>query len=110
MPILESGTRLQIGEWLGSYKYDRNGKQGKVKPVTLFAIKNYVEEIETFNFLRSSIQDGSMEKQSRTGDLICLFKDLMDKDEMILDVIVFTEFRYFLTATDEGNIFVWKYV
>ena len=34
----------------------------------------------------------------------------MDKEEMIMDVIVFTEFRYFLTATDEGNIYVWKYV
>lgn len=30
-------------------------------------------------------------------------------DEKILDVLVFTEYRYFLTATSEGNIFVWKY-
>jgi WD40 repeat protein len=76
----------------------------------MFAVKDYGEEIEAFNYLRSSIQDHTLEKQSRTGDLICLFKDLMDKDEMIMDVIVFTEFRYFLTATDEGNIYVWKYV
>ena len=34
----------------------------------------------------------------------------MDKDELIMDVIVFTEFRYFLTATDGGNIYVWKYI
>ena len=29
----------------------------------------------------------------------------MDKDEMIMDVIVFTEFRYFLTATDDMKSF-----
>ena len=37
-------------------------------------------------------------------------KDLLDTEEMILDVQVFVDFRYFLTSTDQGNIFVWKYV
>jgi hypothetical protein len=37
-------------------------------------------------------------------------KDLTDPEEKILDLLVFTEFRYFLTSTNEGNIYVWKYV
>ena len=37
-------------------------------------------------------------------------EDLIDTDEQIMDVLVFTEYRYFLTATDEGNIYVWKFV
>ena len=44
------------------------------------------------------------------GALISVMKDLIDTDEQILDVLVFAEYRYFLTATDEGNIYVWKYV
>ena len=39
-----------------------------------------------------------------------MMKDLIDSDEQIMDVLVFTEYRYFLTATDEGNIYVWKYI
>jgi len=38
------------------------------------------------------------------------FKDLTDQEEKILDVLVFTDYRYFLTSTSEGNIYVWKYV
>ena len=44
------------------------------------------------------------------GELISMMKDLIDSDEQIMDVLVFTEYRYFLTATDEGNIYVWKYI
>jgi len=42
--------------------------------------------------------------------VISLYKDLTDEEEKILDVQVFTDYRYFITATSEGNIFVWKYV
>ena len=34
----------------------------------------------------------------------------MDFGEQILDVLVFIEYRYFLVSTDEGNIYVYKYV
>lgn len=34
----------------------------------------------------------------------------MDYGEQILDVLVFIEYRYFLVSTDEGNIYVFKYV
>lgn len=34
----------------------------------------------------------------------------MDFGEQILDVLVFIELRYFLVSTDEGNIYVFKYV
>jgi len=33
----------------------------------------------------------------------------MDIEEKISDVLVFAEFRYFLTATSFGNIMVWKF-
>jgi WD40 repeat protein len=42
--------------------------------------------------------------------VVSQYKDLTDEDEKILDVIVLCEYRYFITATSEGNIFVWKYV
>ena len=45
-----------------------------------------------------------------TGDLIALFKDIMDFGEQILDVLVFIDYRYFLISTEEGNIYVYKYV
>ena len=44
------------------------------------------------------------------GDLINKMQDLLDSDEVVWDVLVFTEYRYFLTATDAGNVYVWKYV
>ncbi len=49
-------------------------------------------------------------KQNMTGDLIALFKDIMDNGEQILDVLVFIDYRYFLIATDDGMIMVYKYV
>jgi WD40 repeat protein len=42
--------------------------------------------------------------------VVSQYKDLTDEDEKILDVVVLCDYRYFLTATSEGNIFVWKYV
>jgi WD40 repeat protein len=52
----------------------------------------------------------SINQLSSSGRLISQHKDLTDPDEKILDVLVFTDYRYFLTATSEGNIYVWKYV
>ena len=52
----------------------------------------------------------SFNKISNNCKLISQYKDLTDIDEKILDVLVFTDNRYFLTSTSEGNIFVWKYV
>ena len=34
----------------------------------------------------------------------------MDFGEQILDVLVFIDYRYFLISTDDGNIYVYKYV
>lgn len=44
------------------------------------------------------------------GQLVSQYKELTEPEEKILDVLVFTELRYFLTATGEGNIYVWKYM
>ena len=51
-----------------------------------------------------------MQRQNRTGDLIAKFNDIMDFGEQILDVLVFIDYRYFLISTDDGNIYVYKYV
>jgi WD40 repeat protein len=36
--------------------------------------------------------------------------NLTDGEEVILDVKLFIDFRYFLTSTNFGNILVWKYM
>jgi hypothetical protein len=42
------------------------------------------------------------------GKLVTQYEDLTDPDVKILDVLVYPEYRYFLTSTSEGNIYVWK--
>lgn len=66
-------------------------------------IITWSQNVVCFNELRGN------GKEKVAGNLIFQIKDLTDLDEKILDVLVFTEYRYFLTATSEGNIFVWKY-
>jgi hypothetical protein len=45
----------------------------------------------------------------KTGDLVSDMSNLTDGEEVILDVKLFIDFRYFLTSTNFGNILVWKY-
>ena len=39
-----------------------------------------------------------------------MISNIMDYGEQILDVLVFIDYRYFLISTDEGNIYVFKYI
>ena len=52
----------------------------------------------------------TMNSLTHSAPLVKQFRDLCDKDEKILDVLVFSEYRYFVAATTEGNIYVFKYV
>lgn len=52
----------------------------------------------------------SINSISQKGQLVSQYKDITEPEEKILDVLVFTDYRYFLTATSEGNIYVWKYM
>jgi len=51
----------------------------------------------------------SMNELTQQAPLIRQFKDLCGDEEKILDVIVFSEYRYFVTGTTTGNIYVFKY-
>ena len=108
--VIEIGTKDDLGVWLGHCKYDKTKKPVKIQPVSLFALKDYGDEFESFNIVRNFIKNQKVERQNMTGDLIALFKDIMDFGEQILDVLVFIDYRYFLISTDEGNIYVYKYV
>lgn len=66
--------------------------------------------MESFNTIRNFIKLQKVQRQNKTGDLIAQFRDIMDFGEQILDVLVFIDYRYFLISTDEGNIYVFKYV
>jgi hypothetical protein len=52
----------------------------------------------------------SMNSLAHSAPLVKQFKELCDKEEKILDVLVFSEYRYFVTATTAGKIYVFKYV
>lgn len=108
--VIEIGTRDDLGVWLGHCKYDKHKKPTKITPVTMFALKDYGDEFDSYNLIRSFIKQQKVMKQNKTGLLIALFKDIMDHGEQILDVLVFIDYRYFLVSTDDGSIYVFKYV
>ena len=76
----------------------------------MFGLRDYGDDLDSFSKIRGYVSEQGLAGQQKAGDLISLMKDLLDTEEMILDVQVFVDFRYFLTSTDQGNIFVWKYV
>lgn len=39
-----------------------------------------------------------------------LYRELSGEDDRVLDVVVCADYRYFITATSEGNILVWKWL
>ena len=108
--MIEIGTKDDLGAWLGHCKYDKSKNPIKIQPVSLFALKDYGDEFDSFTIVRNFIKTQKIQRQNKTGDLIALFKDIMDYGEQILDVLVFIDYRYFLISTDEGNIYVYKYV
>ena len=108
--VIELGTRDDLGVWLGHCKYDKHKNPIKIQPVPLFALASYGDEFESYQLIKAFIKQQKIMKQNQTGDLIAKFNDIMDYGEQILDVLVFIDYRYFLVSTDEGNIYVYKYV
>lgn len=45
----------------------------------------------------------------KPGTMVSEMTNLTDADEIILDVKLFIDFRYFITSTNFGNIYVWKF-
>ena len=46
--VIEVGTRDDLGAWLGHCKYDNHKKPISITPVTLFALKDYGNEFESY--------------------------------------------------------------
>lgn len=57
IPLLEVEKRLEIGEWLGQCKYDKQGVSRRVKGCSSVAIKDYGEETEALNFVLNHIKE-----------------------------------------------------
>ena len=51
----------------------------------------------------------AMNNLSSAGELLCLYKDLSDKDEKILDILLYSQLKFFVVATTEGSIYVFNY-
>ena len=107
--VIEIGSRDDLGAWLGHCKYDKHKKPIKITPVTMFALKDYADEYDSYTIIKQFIKNQKVAMQNRTGDLISIYKDIMDYGEQILDVLVFIDYRYFLISTDDGHIYVFKY-
>ena len=43
------------------------------------------------------------------GKLIYKYKNLTKYEDPITDVLLNTTYKYFITSTQQGNLFVWKY-
>ena len=50
--VVEIGTRDDLGAWLGHCKYDKQKNPIKIQPVTLFALKDYGDEFESYNLIK----------------------------------------------------------
>ena len=49
------------------------------------------------------------ELSRKSGTLVSEMTNLTTSDEIIMDVKLFIDFRYFLTSTNFGNIYTWKF-
>ena len=75
-------------------------------------IITWTHNMVSFNHLRGrkSVAEGIVSALVyQPGDLIVQIRDITETDEKITDVLVFSDYRYFVTSTNEGNICVWKY-
>lgn len=54
--VIEIGTRDDLGAWLGHCKYDKHKNPIKIQPVTLFALKDYGDEFESYQQIKSFIK------------------------------------------------------
>merc|ERR1712166_1071460 len=60
VPLIQVDSRLELGEWLGHCKYDKEGAARKVKGTSSIAIKNYGEESEALFFMRKHIKENGL--------------------------------------------------
>ena len=55
--VIEIGTRDDLGAWLGHCKYDKHKKPIKITPVTMFALKDYGDEFDSYAILKNFIKN-----------------------------------------------------
>ena len=60
--VIEIGTKDDLGVWLGHCKFDKTKKPIKIQPVSLFALKDYGDEFESFNIVRNFIKNQKVER------------------------------------------------
>ena len=57
IPLVEVEHRMELGEWLGQCKYDKQGVARRVKGASSVAIKDYGEETEALGFVLNYIKE-----------------------------------------------------
>ena len=60
IPLIEVDSRMDLGEWLGHCKYDKEGAAVKVKPTSSVAITSYGDETEALSFVLNYIQENNL--------------------------------------------------
>ena len=59
IPLIEIESRQTLGEWVGYYKLDKEGKPRNVRPVSSIVIKDFAEETDAYNFVQEHIKKSS---------------------------------------------------
>ena len=54
--VIQIGKRDELGAWLGHCKYDKHRTPIKITPTALFALKDYGDEFESYQLVRSFIK------------------------------------------------------
>ena len=54
--MIEIGTRDDLGAWLGHCKYNKHKEPINITPVTLFALKDYGDEFDSYQLIRAYIK------------------------------------------------------
>merc|ERR1712166_22805 len=60
VPMITVDARIELGEWIGHCKYDKEGAARKVKATSSVAIKDYGEETEALSFLLKHIKENNL--------------------------------------------------
>lgn len=60
VPCISIDKRIELGEWLGHCKYDKENKPRKVKATSSVAVIDYGEETEALAFVLNYIKENKL--------------------------------------------------
>ena len=60
IPLIEVESRMDLGEWLGHCKYDKENAPRKVKGTSSVAVVQYGEESEALSFVINYIKENNL--------------------------------------------------